>query len=147
MERDDVFAVLDDLIEISKDGEKGFRSCAETVKNLKLRMDFAERADRCRESAAELQEIMREMGGDPTRTGATSGALRRFWANLRGTVTGMDESAILDECEHGEDAALQVYENALRQELPGDVRRVIARQHREISANHAAVRQLSGVAA
>ena len=33
MERDDVIATLNDLIETSRDGEEGFRQCAETVKN------------------------------------------------------------------------------------------------------------------
>ncbi len=33
MERDDVIATLNDLIETSKDGEEGFKNCADNVKN------------------------------------------------------------------------------------------------------------------
>ena len=33
MDRDDVISTLNNLIETSKDGEEGFRSCAENVKN------------------------------------------------------------------------------------------------------------------
>ena len=33
MDRDDVISTLNDLIETSRDGEEGFRHCAETVKN------------------------------------------------------------------------------------------------------------------
>ena len=33
MERDDVIATLNDLIETSRDGEEGFRQCAESVKS------------------------------------------------------------------------------------------------------------------
>jgi len=41
MDKDDVIATLNDLIETSRDGEAGFRTCADGVKNLRF---FADRA-------------------------------------------------------------------------------------------------------
>ena len=37
MDRDDVISTLNDLIETSRDGEEGFRQCADTVKNPNLK--------------------------------------------------------------------------------------------------------------
>ncbi len=147
MERGDVIGVLNDLIETSKDGEAGFATCAENAKNPQLKSFFEQKSQRCREGAAQLQEIVREMGGDPERSGSMSGSLHRFWVDVRGTLSGMDDHAILDECERGEDVAKQTYEHALRQDLPGDVRRIIERQYQEVKANHDRVKELRNVTA
>ena len=147
MDRDDVISTLNTLIATSKDGEEGFRSCAETVKNPTLKVFFEQKAERCREGAVQLQQIVREMGGDPKTGGSVSGAMHRFWVDIRGTIAGMDDHAILDECERGEDAAKRSYEKALAQDLPGDVRRVVERQYAEVKANHDKVREMRNATA
>jgi uncharacterized protein (TIGR02284 family) len=140
MDRDDVISTLNNLIATSKDGEEGFRSCAENVKNPTLRVFFEQKAERCREGAVQLQQIVREMGGDPETGGSIAGAVHRFWVGLRGTITGMDDHAILDECERGEDSAKQAYADALKEDLPGDVRRVIEKLNREVKTYHVRVK-------
>ena len=147
MERDDVIDTLNDLIETSKDGEAGFQTCADNVKNPTLKAFFLQKSERCREGAMQLQQIVREMGGDPDRGTSFSGDMHRFWVNIRGTISGMDDHAILDECERGEDAAKASYEKALRQDLPGDVRLVVERQYREVKSNHDRVKELRNITA
>ena len=147
MDRDDVISTLNDLVETSKDGEEGFRTCADNVKNPTLRTFFLEKAERCREGAAQLQQIVREMGGDPERSSSMAGAMHRFWVSIRSTLAGMDDHAILAECERGEDAAKTSYENALKENLPGDVRMVVERQYREVVANHNRVKELRNITA
>ena len=142
MDRYDVIHTLNELIEVSRDGEAGFRACADNVKSAELRAFFAQKAERCREGAEQLQEIVREMGDDPQQSGSASGAAHRFWVAVRGTISGMSDHAMLDECERGEDVARTTYEAALRRELPGDVRRVVERQYREVKANHDRVKDL-----
>jgi uncharacterized protein (TIGR02284 family) len=68
--------------------------------------------------------------------------LHRFWINIRSTISGMDEEAVLAECERGEDFAKTAYEEALRCDLPGDVRVMIAKQYREVRENHDRVRDM-----
>jgi uncharacterized protein (TIGR02284 family) len=139
MDRDEVIATLNDLIATSKDGEEGFRTCAEAVKNPRLKTFFEQRAERCALGAAQLQGKVRELGGDPGRSGSTAGALHRFWINLRSTLAGMEEPAILDECARGEDAAKRAYEEALKKNLLADVRLLVEKQYREVKANHDSV--------
>src|ERR1051325_6113363 len=119
MDRDDVIDTLNDLIETSIDGEAGFQTCADTTKNPTLRVFFEQKAMRCREGAAQLQQIVREMGGDPDRTGSVSGDMHRFWINIKSSIAGMDDHALLDSCEQGEDAAKESYRSALNEALPG----------------------------
>ncbi|MBV4501598.1 ferritin-like domain-containing protein [Pseudomonas shirazensis] len=108
----DVIDVLNDLIEYSKDGEKGFKTSAEDVKNPELKAFFVKRAAGCATSAAELQSEVRRLGGDPETTTSVSGDLHRGWVNLKSLVTGKDDEAILNEVERGEDHALKAYKEA-----------------------------------
>ena len=147
MERNDVIATLNDLIETSRDGEEGFRQCAGTVKNPNLKPFFDQKAERCREAVTQLTQIVREMGGDPEKSGSLSGTMHRFWVGLRGSISTMSDHAILAECERGEDAARRSYEKALAQDLPGDLRRVVERQYAEVKANHDKVREMRNATA
>ena len=44
---DNVTSILNDLVETSKDGEKGFRTAAEDTKNAELQAVFLRRAQDC----------------------------------------------------------------------------------------------------
>ena len=142
MDRDDVIGTLNDLIETSKDGEEGFRTCADAVKNPQLKSFFEQKAERCRLGAAQLQQKVRELGGDPERNSSMTGQLHRFWVDIRSRITGMDEHAVLDECERGEDSAKRAYEEALQEDLPADVRTLIGKQYREVKMNHDSIREM-----
>jgi uncharacterized protein (TIGR02284 family) len=147
MDRDNVISTLNDLIETSRDGDEGFRQCADTVKNPSLKAFFQQKAERCREAVGQLTQIVREMGGDPEKSSSMSGTMHRFWVSLRSSLSGMNDHAILDECERGEDVAKRSYEKALAQDLPGDVRRVIERQYAEVKMNHDRVREMRNTTA
>ena len=108
----DVIDVLNDLIEYSKDGEKGFKASADDVKNPELKAFFVQRAGECANAAGELQSEVRRLGGDPETSTSISGDLHRGWVNLKAMVTGKDEEAVLNEVERGEDHALKAYKEA-----------------------------------
>ncbi len=144
MNNADVIATLNDLIETSRDGEAGFRTCADGVKNAQLKQMFEHAADRCRQAVSELQAKVRGLGGDPERRGSVSGALHRGWVDIKSTITGMDEAAVLAECERGEDVARKAYEEALAKDLPVDVRPTVERQYQGVRQHQDRVRQLRG---
>ena len=108
----DVIDVLNDLVEYSKDGEKGFKASADDVKKPELKAFFVQRAGECANAAAELQSEVRRLGGDPETSTSISGDLHRGWVNLKSMVTGKDEEAVLNEVERGEDHALKAYKEA-----------------------------------
>ena len=147
MDTRQVINTLNDLIETSKDGEAGFRTCAEGVKDAQLKSMFNHAAARCAEGAAELQAKVRALGGNPDESGSTSGSLHRAWLNIKSTITGMDDHAVLAECEKGEDAAKKAYQNALAKDLPADVRSMVERQYQGVRENHDRVRDLRNATA
>jgi uncharacterized protein (TIGR02284 family) len=146
MDNKDVISTLNDLIETSKDGENGFRACADGVKDTQLKSIFEEAARRCAQGAAELAAKVRALGGNPEGGGSVSGSLHRGWVNIKSTITGMDDAAVLAECERGEDVAKKSYENALKKDLPADIRSMFDRQYQGVRENHDRVRNLRNMA-
>jgi len=142
MDKKDVISTMNELIETSKDGEQGFKTCANAVKDTQLKSMFEETAKRCAEGAAELQTKVRALGGDPDKRGSATGAAHRGWVNIKSTVSGKDDAAVLAEIERGEDSAKRAYESALKKDLPPDVRSIVERQYQGVRQNHDRVRDL-----
>src|SRR5690625_7770221 len=97
----DTVAILNDLIETSKDGELGFKVCAEDVDRPDLKAVFTERAGTCSAAAAELQQLVRNLGGHPEHRATLGGAMHRRWVDIESTITGTDAWALLHERARG----------------------------------------------
>ena len=138
----DVISVLNDLIETSKDGEAGFKVCAEDAERLELKNLFSSRAQECGKAAAELQSLVVQLGGDPEDSTSVSGDLHRRWVDLKSAITGKDDQAVLNECERGEDVAKKSYQKALEKDLPPQIREVVQRQYEGVLRNHDQVKAL-----
>ncbi|HVZ42369.1 MAG TPA: PA2169 family four-helix-bundle protein [Ramlibacter sp.] len=139
---DDVVDVLQDLVECCKDGEYGFRECAEQAKRSDLKTTFLQRADDCRAGAQELNELIRQCGGKPEAGGSAMGAMHRGWVAVKAKLTSYDDKAVLEEAERGEDNAKARYAKALQKPLPAHVRQVVERQMQGVTRNHDQIRML-----
>jgi len=142
MDNKQVISVLNDLIETSKDGEKGFQECAENIKSVQLKSLFNQHAQECATAARDLQQLVRGLGGEPETSSSIAGALHRRWVDLKGTVTGKDDEAILNECERGEDVALKAYRAALEKPLPESIRMEVEKQLQGVQRNHDQIKSL-----
>ena len=140
--REDVLDVLEDLVECCKDGEYGFRSCADNAKRADLKSVFMQRADDCQRGARELQEQVRSLGGDVDDSGSAMGAVHRGWVSVRSTLSTYDDKAMLDEAERGEDNALARYRKALQKPLPSNIREIVERQLQGVQRNHDQIKML-----
>ena len=131
---------INDLVETCKDGMKGYETAAESVDNPQIKAELSRFSQQRAQFANELQTQAYQMGISPqpknTLEGAAldvAGAVHRGWINLKSAVTGHDSKAVLNECENGDAAALETYEQALMVEnLPGNNKNVIEKQHSEI---------------
>ncbi len=127
---------LSELLAVARDGENGFATCAEYARREPLRQVFRSRARRHAVVAAQLRGLIGQLGGDPAIRGRIMSTTRRGWASLPATLTQITDDALVDECERGEDHALEVYRNALDDHLPEFVRRVVLRQFEELMTDH-----------
>jgi uncharacterized protein (TIGR02284 family) len=135
--------VLNGLIETSKDGQYGFQSAAETVKNADFKSLFTELSAQRQLFVDELQALVRELGEEVEKAGSLAGTLHRGWIDIKAALSSGDEHAVLAECERGEDSAVSAYREALEQnELPQKFREVIERQYVGVKTAHDRVRDL-----
>ena len=141
----EAISVLNDLIETSKDGQEGFKTCAEDIKHPELKALFAKRSADCAAAAAELQAAVRQLGGDPETSTSVAGDLHRRWVDVKSMFTGKDEEAVLNEAERGEDHALKAYKEALakieKHQLL-NIRDLVERQYHGLQRNHDQVKAL-----
>jgi uncharacterized protein (TIGR02284 family) len=142
VDNNDVIAILNELIETSKDGEEGFRSAAENVDDDRLKEFFLRRSQEVAQSVKELQSLVRGLGGEPADATSISGTLHRRWMDIKTALTLNDNLAVLNETETGESVAVAAYETALELELPTDIRAVLMRQFEGAKRNYSLVKQL-----
>lgn len=141
-DRDDVIDALNDLIETCKDGEYGFKACAEQAGGADLKSLLLRRADDCRGAAEELAQQVRGLGGKAAEGGSVMGAVERGWVAVRTALSTYDDRAVLEECERGEDNALARYRAALKKPLPAGVKLIVERQLQGVQRNHDQIRML-----
>jgi uncharacterized protein (TIGR02284 family) len=139
---DDAIDTLNNLLETCRDGEYGFTECAEHTKTQDVKSVFLQRATDCRLAAAELQQLIIQMGGEPDEGGTVSAAMHRGWVAVKGTLSGYSDINMLEECERAEDVALAQYRKALKQDLPLNVRTVVERQAHGTQVNHDQIRDM-----
>ena len=141
MKNDDVISVLNDLIETCEDGIKGFRVASDAVQSAEARTVFMGRIRLIEQAQSDLEAAVRRLGGEPADRGSIAGAMHRGWLKLE-DLAGRDDDAIIAECERGEAAAVERYEDALEKDLPPDIRALVEAQYRGTLQNRERIRAL-----
>lgn len=133
---------LQDLIEINIDSSKGFTDAAEKIENRDIASYFRRCGQRRDQFAGELQRTVGDAGEEPKQSGSVSGAVHRWWLNLRGSVQGGDEHAMLAEAERGEDAIKNKYEQVIRDTTGSPLNTVLHRQYASIKQDHDTIKDM-----
>jgi uncharacterized protein (TIGR02284 family) len=124
----DLVAVLNGLAQSCKAGERGFKRAAEGVKDRELRVLLITYSEQRAQFASELEEVIRSLGGDPGESENLAVAAHQGWLDLEMVVADEDETGVITQCENGEKAVLDAYDEALQSHLPGDARALIDKQ-------------------
>ena len=139
MEMAEVINLIRNMISAAHDDEYEYRSCAGEALSDELCAMLGERAERAVIYRRELEDLLVLVAAG-SRTGALRtletldrrGAGSRAWA-ARSPATN-DEALLLD-CERKEDELLMRYRDALEEELPLEVRRVLELRRRWLLAD------------
>jgi uncharacterized protein (TIGR02284 family) len=148
MDQKDSVKVIEKLIEVCKDGEKGYKDAAEHVKRSDLKTFFTTQSSERGRFARELQAVLMNLGKTEKKgSGTVAGALHRVWIDTK-VGLGAGDKSILESVEKGEDEARDAYRKAIGSPLPPDAADIVSRQARSIQTAHDQVKTLrDGLAA
>ena len=106
--------VLNSLIEINNDRIYGYETASKEVGETDLKMMFLHATETSLKCKAQLVAEVQSLGGIQTESTTTSGKFYRLWMDIKASVSGKDRKVILDSCVYGEEAAIETYEDVLK---------------------------------
>ncbi len=107
---------LQELIQICRDGQEGYRHGADHAKDPELKRLMNEISLERAKFAGDLEsEVVRWGNSDVDRSGTALGVVHRGWANLKAALGGGDD-AILSSMETGDEFARKRYDEAISDE-------------------------------
>ena len=116
MTNDNDVSVLNGLIETTLDSMKGYEDAAKDAESTQYATMFADFARDRAKVATDLQNQVRDLGGDPELNSSVLAAAHRTFMDLKQAITGKDDKAIIQEVERGEDHIKAKFEDALKQD-------------------------------
>ncbi|MFD1469176.1 PA2169 family four-helix-bundle protein [Hymenobacter caeli] len=138
-------ALLNELVETLKDGQKGYADAMTDVEDASLKDTFKHFAVQRAGYITEIEDQMFKLDLHPkTNEGSSvTGTVHRAWIDLKAALTSKDNKAVLNECERGEDYAKKAYDTALKaQDLPSALKAVLEKQAQGIHDAHDKIKSL-----
>ncbi len=140
---EDVAKKLNELLEKNYDAEKGYKFAAEKVKNPQLQSFFNERAKERYDFGHELKSEIRNFGEAPEKGSSFAGDAHRTWMNLKTSLSSDKEEAVLEEAIRGEKAAVEEYNEVLKDSsLPASTGNILTKHRDSITASLNKVKSL-----
>jgi uncharacterized protein (TIGR02284 family) len=124
---------LNAILQKTYDAEKGFDKAAENCTAKSLATWFAERALDRHRFANEIKREISNFGEDYEKSGSIAGGAHRAWMDVKALFAADNDEAMLEEAIRGEKAALEEYQDALKeQDLPRSVFTLLTSQMAQI---------------
>jgi uncharacterized protein (TIGR02284 family) len=143
MEAKATTALLNELVETLKDGQKGYADAMTDVEDSSLKDTFRKYAAQRAEFITEIEDQMFQLNLKPDESSSVTGTVHRAWIDLKSALTSKDNKAVLNECERGEDYAVKAYQTALKaQDLPNNLKSVIEKQYQGVQEAHNTIKAL-----
>lgn len=126
-----------DILNLNRTSVKGYQEAAEEVKSPELKSKLSEYSQQRAGFVSALEGYAKQYGIEAGENSTiesvatdAAAAVHRGWINIKSTLTGQDDSAVLEAAETGEASALKAYETALSaQEIPAGAKTVFQQQH------------------
>src|SRR5690606_26614321 len=110
----DTVNVLQGIIEKNYDAEKGYKKAMEDAKNPALKNFLKRQAVQRSTFATAIDKELRNLGEAPKESGSMTGTLHRAWIDIKSSLAGNDDEAVLEEVIRGEKASVEEYEDAIK---------------------------------
>lgn len=142
--RGEILDQLNKLLTSNRDAEKGYQEAAENVKDAELKSLFLAQSRQRGEFAMELDREVRTLGGEPDNGTSLASDLHRAWINVKSTFASSDDKAVAQECQRGDQQALDNYNSVLQEtDLVASTRELLLRQKQSVESAHASMARLA----
>jgi uncharacterized protein (TIGR02284 family) len=143
MDNKDIIKELDNLIELLRDGQEGYRLASENTDDHELKSVLSRYSEQRATFAGELQQHQHELGkSDAEDDTSVKGKLHRGWIDIKTAVKSNDRESILKECERGDDHAIQEYTKASEKGLPGNIQSTLVKHLADIETSKGRIQSL-----
>lgn len=137
---------LNALLEKTYDAEKGFKKAAENVNNPSLKSYFKNKAQERYNFGHELKREIRSFNQDVDKGGSLTGKAHRAWMDVKSLFSNDDEESMLEEAIRGEKAAVDEYEDVLKEtSLPLSTKSILQSQKNIINDGLAKINELEDI--
>jgi uncharacterized protein (TIGR02284 family) len=125
---DKVESTLKELVDTLRSNQEGFKELGHRLQNDRAKRFFLEETQVRAEYAAELENELHRMGVHDVKASISPRSKARIlWGEIQASLAG-GQTALLSAAEKGDDAARDVYANALKADLPLPLREMLQRQ-------------------
>lgn len=132
---------LNELIEITRDGQRFYQHAQEEVKDARLKAIFSEMS-RAKTDVIQALAVKVAANQEQPSSGTTLiGKLRQVYADTRATLSSDEEGTYVKQLEDTEDRILHAFEDALESADP-DVRALLAVEMPKVRNCHDRMRNL-----
>ena len=140
----DGVTILKTLTDTLADSVNGYREAAQHVDSAEFKQMFTELGDERSQVLSDLEAELTRIGGSPAdRDGTTLGSLHQRWLDLKASIAGNDDKAVINEVERGEDYLKGKFQAAMKSDaLEGDARGIVERAFASVREGHDRVSSL-----
>jgi uncharacterized protein (TIGR02284 family) len=138
-------AQLNELIEITRDGEQFYCHAAQEVGDQRLRSLFEELARAKQQLVETLALALAARHEEPPRGGTLLGSLQRIYVDARARLSRDEDAVYVAQLADAEARILRAFEEA-RGEAPTELQTLLDRELPQIRACHARMQELKGSA-
>ena len=110
----DTVNVLQSILEKNYDAEKGYTKAMQDAKTPALKGFLQQQAAQRSRFATAIDYQLRQLNETPKESGSVAGTLHRAWIDIKSSVTGNDDEAVLEEVIRGEKASVDEYQDVLK---------------------------------
>jgi uncharacterized protein (TIGR02284 family) len=132
---------LNELIEITRDGQRFYEHAHDEVKDVRLQVLFRDMSQSKSELIRALSMKVAANQEQPASGGTFVGKLRQVYADTKATLTSDKEATYVAQLEEAEDRILHAFEDALEDAEP-DMHSLLAAEMPKVRANHERMRTL-----
>lgn len=134
--------LLNELLEMARDGEQFYRDAADKVANPALRGTFRQMAEVRQRLMNDLADHVTARGEQPSAHRTLGGRSRQAYADALAALRPHHEAVYIGQLEAAEDRLLAAYERALDKAETDSVRDILARHLLTVRAAHDRMRAL-----